>query len=347
MLGAILLSEQALDSAPDRHPAAAGRLLPRRATGSIFGAMLRAEGEGRARAGRRRSRCRDELARAGRARGGGRRRRTSTRCRACVPAAGERPPLRADRQASTRCCAACSPRRARSRRTSSPSSGDARELIEQAEAELFRIAHEDRTGELRLDRGRPPRRARQARAGLARGHLAHRHAVRLQGPRRPDGRLPARQPDRAGGAARRWASPRSSRTSPRTPPSTTASRSALFSLEMSETELAQRFIASQAKLERRRPAQGPRQGRPLAEGASRPPRSSRRAALHRRLERHRHPRAARQGAPAARPAGELGLVIVDYLQLMRRRGQLRQPRRADRPDQPRAEDPRARARRSR
>ena len=75
---------------------------------------------------------------------------------------------------------------------------------------------------------------------------------------------------------------------------------ALFSLEMSETELAQRFVASQAAV----PSDKLRKGRvardrwPKVLKAMRDARQ--RAAVHRRLQRHRHPRAARQGAPAAR-----------------------------------------------
>ena len=76
---------------------------------------------------------------------------------------------------------------------------------------------------------------------------------------------------------------------------------ALFSLEMSETELAQRFIASQAKLNGDDLRKGRvRQDRwPKVDRGDREARQ--RAALRRRLERPRHPRAARQGAPPAQP----------------------------------------------
>ena len=91
---------------------------------------------------------------------------------------------------------------------------------------------------------------------------------------------------------------------------------ALFSLEMSETELAHRFIASQAKVS----SDELRKGRVKADRWPKVLRAveklARRADLHRRLERHRHPRDARQGAAAARAShGGLGLLIVDYLQL--------------------------------
>ena len=54
---------------------------------------------------------------------------------------------------------------------------------------------------------------------------------------------------------------------------------ALFSLEMSETELAHRFIASQAKVSSDELRKGRVQGRPLAQGAAAPSRSSPRAPI--------------------------------------------------------------------
>ena len=82
---------------------------------------------------------------------------------------------------------------------------------------------------------------------------------------------------------------------------------ALFSLEMSETELAQRFIASQASLN----GDDLRKGRVKADRWPKVIKATEKlaasAALRRRLQRHRHPRAAREGAaaalaPRARPA---------------------------------------------
>ena len=48
------------------------------------------------------------------------------------------------------------------------------------------------------DRGRPPRRDRQAGGALPQRRRPHRNAERLPGHRRPDRRLPARKPDRVG-----------------------------------------------------------------------------------------------------------------------------------------------------
>ena len=98
---------------------------------------------------------------------------------------------------------------------------------------------------------------------------------------------------------------------------------ALFSLEMSEMELAHRFIGSQSRISSRPAAQGQGRAEGLAEGRQGLQPARVRAALDRRLLRPRPARAARQGqAPARsgegpRPRG-LGMVIVDYMQLMRR-----------------------------
>ena len=100
--------------------------------------------------------------------------------------------------------------------------GDPRALVEQAEQAIFRAGHDEDSQPAQVDRGDPPRGARQARAAVEGGHVAHRHAVRLPRPRRDHRRLPARQPDRAGGQAGDGESRAWPRTSPRTPPSTTA-----------------------------------------------------------------------------------------------------------------------------
>ena len=78
-------------------------------------------------------------------------------------------------------------------------------------------------------------------------------------------------------------------------------RRRLFSLEMSETELAHRFIASQAKIvgDELRKGRVKRDRWPKVVKAAE--KLAQRAALDRRLVRHRHPRAARQGAPPPRP----------------------------------------------
>ena len=76
-----------------------------------------------------------------------------------------------------------------------------------ARARRHRRAHDPRgrpRGQpqgLPRDPRRPRHRDRQAREALARGQVDHRHAVRLRGPRHDHGRLPARQPDHPGRAA--------------------------------------------------------------------------------------------------------------------------------------------------
>ena len=98
----------------------------------------------------------------------------------------------------------------------------------------------------------------------------------------------------------------------------------------------------------RRPAQGQASRRRAGAKilAAPPTRLARVAAVHRRLVATCRcstcaPRPA--GSPSRTPDG-LGLIVIDYLQLMRAGGARRQPRRADRPDLPRPQDARARAR---
>ena len=196
-----------------------------------------------------------------------------------------------------------------------------------------------------LARGDPARRDRQARGALEERRRAHRHAVRLHGPRRAHRRLPARQPDRARGAALDGKSAAATNIAEYAAVEAGVPV-ALFSLEMSETELAHRFLASQARVS----SDDLRKGRVRAEKwpkvlqavekLARAPifvdDSSDMSVLELRAKSRRL--AARHG---------LGLVVVDYLQLMRPEGRAReQPRRADRPDQPRAQDPRPRAERA-
>ena len=95
---------------------------------------------------------------------------------------------------------------------------------------------------------------------------------------------------------------------------------ALFSLEMSEMELAHRFIASQARIQGDKLRKGKVASRdwPKVVKACNTLES---APVDRRLVRPRDARASGEGAAPARP-GEgrsdgLGMVIVDYLQLMR------------------------------
>jgi replicative DNA helicase len=193
--------------------------------------------------------------------------------------------------------------------------GDPRELLEQAEGALFRIAHEDRAGELRsiedvlhdeLDKlemisrqglavtGTPSgfNDIDELTGGFQRGNLIVLAA-------RPSMGKSALVTNMAENAAIKYDKP-----------------VALFSLEMSETELAQRFIASQAHLD----------GDHLRKG---------------RVKADRWPKVVKAtGKLAAAPLyvddssdigilelrakarrlharSELGLIIVDYLQLMR------------------------------
>ena len=123
---------------------------------------------------------------------------------------------------------------------------------------------------------------------------------------------------------------------------------ALFSLEMSESELAQRFIASQASI----------RGDDLRKGKVPPSRWPKILQASNRLAesplyiddssdlsvldvRAKARRLAQQNADG------LGLILIDYLQLMRAERRGREPRRADRPDLPRPQDARPRARRPR
>src|SRR3982751_2009380 len=193
--------------------------------------------------------------------------------------------------------------------------GEPAELIEQAESALFRIAHEDRTGELRaieavlhdeLEKLELISREGLAMTGTPSGF---KDIDELTGgfqpgnlivlAARPSMGKSALVTNMAENAAVDYGKP-----------------VALFSLEMSETELAQRFIASQSKLNgddlrkgRVRPDRWPKVVKATEKLASSPlfiDDSSDLGILDLRAKARRlH---ARQ---------ELGLVIVDYLQLMR------------------------------
>ncbi len=146
--------------------------------------------------------------------------------------------------------------------------GEPRELIERAEAALFRIGHEGGMAEMRIDRVGPPRGDRQARGALAQGHRPHRHPVRLHGHRRPDRRLPARQPDRARRAALDGQEhARHQHRRERRHRARQVGRPVLARDVRDRARAPLHRLPGQG-LERR-PAQGPRQGRPLAEGAAR------------------------------------------------------------------------------
>ena len=191
VLGAVLLSDTALPGADHRRAPAPRGLLPRGATAA---STRRCSTSTRSASRSTRSRSSSTSSR----------RASSTRVggRAADRAAGrlgagrrQRAPVRADRPrerdaapAAARLLrdpgAACTATRRRPR-----------ELVDMAERAILEVAHEDSPQGLPLDRRAARRRARQARAALARGQGDHRHAVRLRGPRHDHRRLPARQPD--------------------------------------------------------------------------------------------------------------------------------------------------------
>ena len=193
--------------------------------------------------------------------------------------------------------------------------GDAHELMEQAESKLFHIAHEDRTGELRSIED-------VLHEELDKLELVSRKGIALTGT--PSGFKDL--DDLTGGfqpgnlivlAAR----PSMGKSALVTNIAENAAIDhdrpvALFSLEMSETELAQRFIASQAKLN----------GDDLRKGRVKPDRWPKVVKATEKLARSPlyvddssdigilEVRAKARRLHARR---ELGLLIVDYLQLMR------------------------------
>ena len=194
-------------------------------------------------------------------------------------------------------------------------SGNPRELLEQAEGELFRIAQEDRTGELRsieavlhdeLDKLELISREGMAMTGTPTGFTEIDEVTGGFQPgnlivlaARPSMGKSALVTNMAENAAVEYGKP-----------------VALFSLEMSETELAQRFIASQAKLNgddlrkgRVRTDRWPKVVKATEKLASSPlyiDDSSDLGILDLRAKARRlHSRSP------------LGLVIIDYLQLMR------------------------------
>ena len=119
---------------------------------------------------------------------------------------------------------------------------------------------------------------------------------------------------------------------------------ALFSLEMSQTELAQRFVASQAKIDGDALRKGKvkkdrwpavlRAAQELAESPLWIDDSSDINILELRAKARRL-----HGKALAKHGQGLGMVIVDYLQLLRANDSPRKPRRAGQPDEPWPEGP--------
>src|SRR3954462_140763 len=193
--------------------------------------------------------------------------------------------------------------------------GEPRELLEQAEAKLFRIAHDERTGELRSIEG-------VLHDELDKLEAISRHGIAMTGT--PSGFTDIDELTggfQSGNLIVLAARPSMGKSALVTNIAENAAVDhgkpvALFSLEMSETELAQRFIASQAKLDgddlrkgRVKPDRWPKVVKATQKLAAAPifiDDSSDIGILELRAKARRlHAR------------HELGLVIVDYLQLMR------------------------------
>jgi replicative DNA helicase len=194
-------------------------------------------------------------------------------------------------------------------------SGQSQELVERAESRLFHIGHEDRTGELRAIED-------VLHDELDKLELASREGIALTGT--PSGfndideLTGGFQP---GNLIVLAARPSMGKSALVTNIAENAAIDygrpvALFSLEMSETELAQRFIASQAKLN----------GDDLRKGRVRPDRWPKVVKATEKLAQS--PlyvddssdigiMEVRAKARRLHARKELGLIIVDYLQLMR------------------------------
>ncbi len=193
--------------------------------------------------------------------------------------------------------------------------GDPRELVEQTEAALFRIAHDDGTGELRSIED-------VLHDELDKLELVSREGISLTGTpsgfREIDDLTGGFQPGNLVVLAARPSMGKSALvTNMAEKAALDHGRAvALFSLEMSETELAQRFIASQAKLS----SDQLRKGNVSADRWPKIIRATEKLAKSplyvddsSDLGIHELRAKARQLHGRA----QLGLIIVDYLQLMR------------------------------
>ena len=193
--------------------------------------------------------------------------------------------------------------------------GEPHELLEKAEAQLYRIAHDDRTGELRSIEA-------VLHDELAKLERVSREGVSITGT--PSGFKDI--DDLTGGfqpgnlivlAARPAMGKSALATNIAQKAAVDYSRGvALFSLEMSETELAQRFIAAEAKLN----------GDDLRKGRVRPDRWPKVVKATEKLyaaplfiddSSDMGVMELRAKARRLHSRQPLGLVIVDYLQLMR------------------------------
>src|SRR3954452_6029062 len=194
-------------------------------------------------------------------------------------------------------------------------SGEPRELLEQAEAKLFRIAHDERTGELRsiedvlhdeLDKLEAISRHGIAMTGTPTGFT---DIDELTGGFQPGNLIVLAARPSMGKSALVTNIAENAAVDHEKPV-------ALFSLEMSETELAQRFIASQAKLD----------GDDLRKGRVRQDRwpkvvkaTERLASAPLFIDDSSDIGIMEMRAKCRRlhSKHELGLIIIDYLQLMR------------------------------
>src|SRR3954454_16235883 len=194
-------------------------------------------------------------------------------------------------------------------------SGEPRELLEQAEAKLFRIAHDERTGELRaiedvlhdeLDKLEAISRHGIAMTGTPSGFT---DIDELTGGFQPGSLIVLAARPSMGKSALVTNMAENAAVDHEKPV-------ALFSLEMYETELAQRFIASQAKLD----------GDDLRKGRVKPDRwpkvvkaTQKLAAAPLYIDDSSDIGIMEMRAKCRRlhSKNELGLIIIDYLQLMR------------------------------
>ena len=218
-----------------------------------------------------------------------------------------------------------------------------RDLVERAERSVLEVAHDDRQKKFRPIARGAPRGDRQAPPAVDGQDAAHRHAVGLQGPRRDDRRLSARQPDRdrrtpVDGQVRPRREHRRERRARRRPsvPGAQPGRAVLARDVRVRARAALRRLPGPHP--RRGAAQGTRGRESLAEDPRRLPAAVRGAAVDRRLERHRRARGAGQVATPAPSAR--GRPRADHHRLPPAdapRGPGGKPRRAGRADLPRAE----------
>ncbi|MEZ5617489.1 MAG: replicative DNA helicase [Rhodocyclaceae bacterium] len=91
---------------------------------------------------------------------------------------------------------------------------------------------------------------------------------------------------------------------------------AIFSMEMPGTQLAMRFLSSVGRLDQAPRAHRPPQRRRMAAHDLRPGQAARGADPHRRDAGAEFDRTARPRRRLYRQCGKLGLIVIDYLQLM-------------------------------